>query len=81
MQSEGSYCFKNCSHVSRMEGKHVASANLSPCLPGGCVAETHFLCHWEEGGFLFFHWLCRESLQNLTPAACVEAKETASWSL
>lgn len=47
MQSEGSYCFKKCSPVCRVQGKHLASAN-SPasalaCLvaaEGGCVAET-----------------------------------------
>lgn len=48
---------------------------------GGSVAETHFLCNWEEA-LLFFHWLCRESLRSLTPAACVlKAQEAALWSL
>lgn len=63
--SEGSYCFKNCSHVYKMQGKHVAPANLpylSPaCLvaaEGGCELR-HFLCSWEEGGVLCFPWLCQ----------------------
>lgn len=49
-------------------------------IEGDSVAETHFLCNWEET-LLVFHWLCRESLQSLTPAACVKAQEAASWSL
>lgn len=48
---------------------------------GGCAAETHFLCSWEEGGLLFFPLALYRESAEFDSFSCVEAQEAASWSL
>lgn len=65
MQAEGSYSFKDCSYVSRIQDKHMASADFPlpqplPCLGAtlcDCIAAARFPCY-REGGRLLFCWLC-----------------------